>query len=269
MARGKKIGETEQEFIVRRRAEGKGSEISPKSAPSAVTKGVGGPVIRTAEENAIFQERAKEFRNEGANRTPERQAEFDALVNPAAVREKARVAGLTTEELNAELGINPNETKALAGKNEALDVAERVRLSQEASGIVPDEVAKQVTLAGIAGEQAIAPTLKFTATAFDAIRTVFGKQPKAEQKAATALNEALEPLSEDMKNVKAGLVDKDDVLKNIQIAEESLSFLEETQKGLGKVNVDYWIDEGLGIEISIKNTRDTLNRYKRDLLLLP
>ena len=267
MARGKKIGETEQEFIVRRRAEGKGSEISPKSAPSAVTKGVGGPVIRTAEENAIFQERAKEF--QGEDFRPDRAQQFQDLANPAAVREKARVAGLTTEELNAELGINPTQTKDLAGKNEALDAAERVRLSQEASGIIPDEVAKQVTLAGIAGKQAIAPTLKFTATAFDAIRTVFGKQPKAEQKAATALNEALEPLSEDMKNVKAGLVDKDDVLKNIQIAEESLLFLEETQKGLGKANVDYWIDEGLGIEISIKNTRDTLNRYKRDLLLLP
>ena len=113
-----------------------------------VTQGVGGPVVRTPEQQKKFSEEAKGF--QGEQRTPEREAEFRGIADPKAAANIQSAIGKIGVDTNTPQQIPVDDKgqpiQELAGDGTPL-------LSGSVSPVTPSDVS---TVAGVGGVGKIA-----------------------------------------------------------------------------------------------------------------
>ena len=189
-----------------------------------------------------------------------------------AAKQAERIANLTPEQLNAALGIPAAPTSAQLSEEENRRLAQEItgdvaRQEGTAQGILPEGVRTQMRTAGVAIREAVPPTLGIAADLIDVLRVgITGKKPLKVSMTEDTLNSALSQIGVDIDLVKSGLKNPRDVSASIILADESLSALRDSQKGLGMLNVRYWTDEGANIETEIIIAENRLLDLRRELL---
>lgn len=87
------------------------------------------------------------------------------------------------------------------------------------------------------------------------------KQIEAEK----TLNSINADMQQDLALVKQGLKDPNELNIKIQVAEDALNRLEASVKGLGKLNLRYWLVDGKDVEKQAIISRDNLRSYRLQL----
>jgi hypothetical protein len=115
-------------------------------------------------------------------------------------------------------------------------------------------------------ERAAGETIGLVARIYDTIKSSLsaGKSTGV-KKAEAAFTDARFILSNDVNMVKAGQKDYIDAYNDFQLAEDSITSLEAEKKGLGKLNLRYWLDNGQEIEAQILREKANLAQLKIQL----
>jgi len=80
------------------------------------------------------------------------------------------------------------------------------------------------------------------------------------------MQESLKIINSQISNVAQGLQSPSEVLDNINAYEIQLSRLEESNKGLGLANLDYWVTRGVNMDEDINAKKEKIVTMKADLL---
>jgi len=119
---------------------------------------------------------------------------------------------------------------------------------------------------GEIGEQT-AGLFKTGAEIYDFINSLFSEGKSIKQKEAeSTLNQVMADLSSDIALVKTGEKNPQIVREKIKMANQALNRLDESVKGLGKLNLRYWLIDGKDVQTKLSNERDNLNDYSELLL---
>ena len=179
--------------------------------------------------------------------------------------EKVREAlGILTPEQRAGQASQQQTQETLARIEEG--TAERKNLP--GGKFIPEGALRQGAIVQESISQAGPQALNLVATLIDSIRSsVSTKPPKKVSKAKDTLNTAMQLLGTQVQDAKL-TGNTNDAKASIELAEDSLFQLKQSQTGLGKVNLDYWIDQGVNVETEIILAENKLNDYKRQLLLI-
>lgn len=114
---------------------------------------------------------------------------------------------------------------------------------------------------------ALEETLSTAASVIDAVTSSFSARKSAKVTTAeTALNDAFTALNTDIVRVKMGDMRYDEAKKDFQMAEAAVNRLDKTTKGLGKLNLRFWLGGGAEVENEIILSRQRLEDLKVDLL---
>lgn len=98
-------------------------------------------------------------------------------------------------------------------------------------------------------------------------KSLFGARKSGRvQKAETEFTDATNIIKQNIEMVKAGNKDYTDALRDFENALGAISRLERTTKGLGKINLRYWLDNGKELETSILNEKTILENLRAELI---
>lgn len=115
---------------------------------------------------------------------------------------------------------------------------------------------------GIVGGIAASTAAQF----IDGVASIFSARKSADVITAEgALNDAIGKIESDIELVKAGRKNYSEVKLNFERARTSLNRLQGTQKGLGKLNLRYWLGGGAEVEQAILIYNETLEELEQEL----
>jgi hypothetical protein len=107
---------------------------------------------------------------------------------------------------------------------------------------------------------------KSIAQIYDALySSVTRKEPLTVAKSKQTFAEVTGAIQQNIANVQNGVGDYVEARRDFDTALASLNELESTTKGLGKENLNYWIDNGAEIEATIIRERAILENLRNDL----
>lgn len=187
--------------------------------------------------------------------------------NPSTIEQRAAIGQQIQDILfNRELSKFP-ELENITGTQTPAKVNETYP-----EGSIPDRIGKlfgkgeQITgtqtLKNIGG--GIART---TADIWDVVHSsVSGKPQKQVTKAISQFTDATAIIDKEIALVKVGAKSYPEVRKSFEDAIASITSLETAVKGKGKLNLNYWIDEGKELEVQIVREKQILENQRIELL---
>jgi hypothetical protein len=117
---------------------------------------------------------------------------------------------------------------------------------------------------GFVGEAVLKPI----AQVYDFVQSLFNSGKSINQlEAEKTLTAIRTDMQQDIALVKLGLKTPQDVQVKIQLAEQAISRLESSVKGLGQLNVRYWLLDGKDVEAKLIIERGNIEDFKAQLLM--
>ena len=95
---------------------------------------------------------------------------------------------------------------------------------------------------------------------------IAGKKTARVQVAEENLNTALNVINKNIDLVRTGAKPSYEAFHDFNLAKESINDLERTNKGLGKINLRYWLSGGKETEIAVLQAKTTLENLRLELL---
>jgi hypothetical protein len=109
-------------------------------------------------------------------------------------------------------------------------------------------------------------TLKTAAQIFDTIQSaLFASKSTGVKKAEAAFTDASFIIDKDIALVKAGQKPYSEASRDFQLAEDSINSLESETKGLGKINLRYWLDNGAELQAQILREKRIMDNQRIEL----
>jgi hypothetical protein len=134
-------------------------------------------------------------------------------------------------------------------------------------GRVNEAIAAQKEPSGNILSPAATSFLGKAAEIYDSIiSSVLSKKSTRVIQAEGSFADASAAITKNIEMVKTGAIEPSQVLRDFERATAAINRLERTTKGLGQVNLRYWIDNGAELEASIANEKAIIENQRDDLL---
>ena len=137
-------------------------------------------------------------------------------------------------------------------------------LSEAIFGMPPLEIAKS----SIEGVSSVPKALSSAAQIYDLLKSSLTAAKSTDvKKAEAAFTDATFIMDKNIALVKSGQKSYSDAYRDFQLGRDSLQDLERTTKGLGRLNLRYWLDGGAEIEAQIIRERRIMENQEIELRL--
>jgi len=212
-----------------------------------VVQGAGGKVFA---ETLTHSQAATQGISENISFSKEQQAIMQQNALNEIIQQQKKLEPTDQNKGNTLQGnINPNEPSSL---------------SREILGMNPVEVARG-TINAVSTPQAI---ISSAAQVYDLFKSSLSASKSTDvKKAEASFIDATNILQQNVALVKTGQKSYIDAERDMKLAESSINDLERTTRGLGRLNLRYWLDNGREIEAQILREKTTLQNIRIELEL--
>lgn len=208
----------------------------------------GGGSVRQAQEQAMQEKRLADPEEQARIAIQQQQATAKVLAEEFPLQES------TLPPIEGILKSQKEQTKSKLGEGVPLkEIPKRILTGQP---LIAENPAAQLGAGVQTGAQII-----------DIVRAgITGRKTTSVQQAEQSFTDASKVIQTDIDLVKTGQKDYTEALRDLERAAISVNRLEEQTKGLGKVNLRFWIDKGAELEASIATEKAILEQQRVQLL---
>lgn len=175
---------------------------------------------------------------------------------------------ITMEDINQQILIKKAERlESVMSTRQAMEVEKAQAMEADTRGGV---VGKTIRTFHEGGKEQVAKGMPWVlgqiGELYDLAKGKFKNKPISITNAEDSFSEAEQAIKDDIDLVKLGAVDYVDALSNLELAQQAVSNLQSSVKGLGSINIRNWIDKGFNFEVSLKQEEVRLYNLKQDLI---